>query len=142
MSRAVTAWLLVRAGGRLVGLPLARVVEVLEPGAVHAVPSRDPALRGVISVRGRLMPILDLAMLLDGADRPAVVDTGVVVEIGESRVCLLIEDAEEVLLGAGLPIPHGSTLPLAAAVARHHERLVPLLDLDALGTRIRETAPA
>ena len=141
MSRGAAAWLLVRAGGRLVGLALARVVEVLEPDAVHPVPSSDPAVRGVTSIRDRLLPVIDLGMLLggDAADRGGV---GVVVELGGTRLCLQVEDAEEVLLGAGLPIPHGATLPWAIAVARHRNRLVPLLDIDVLGTRIRETASA
>jgi chemotaxis signal transduction protein len=142
VSRGAAAWLLVRAGGRLVGLALARVVEVLEPEAVHPVPSRDPSVRGVTTVRGRLMPVVDLANLLGEASPDGPVSAGVVVELGGSRLCLQVEGVEEVLLGAGLPIPSGTTLPWAIAVARAQNQLVPLLDIDALGARIRETASA
>jgi chemotaxis signal transduction protein len=119
------------------------VVEVLQPGTAHPVPSREPAVRGIASVRGRILPVVHLGALLDGTACPAVRgETGVVVELDGRRLCLEVEDAEEVLLGAGLSVPDGSTLPWAAAVARYQGRLVPLLDLDALGARIRETASA
>ena len=142
MSRGAAAWLLVRAGGRLVGLALPRVVEVLEPEAIHPVPSRDPSVRGVTTVRGRLMPVVDLGLLLGEAGPGATAGAGVVVEVGGSRLCLQVDGAEEVLLGAGLPIPSGTALPWATAVARYQDQLVPLLDMDALGARIRETASA
>jgi len=143
MSRGGAAWLLVRAGGRLVGLALPRVVEVLPAGAAHPVPSREPAVRGITSVRGRILPVIHLGALLDGAACPAVpCETGVVVELDGRQLCLEVEGAEEVLLGTGLPVPDGATLPWASAVARYQDRLVPLLDLDALGARIRETASA
>jgi chemotaxis signal transduction protein len=141
VSRGAAAWLLVRAGGRLVGLALARVVEVLEPEAVYPVPSRDPSVRGVTTVRGRLVPVVDLGLLLGQAEQGGE-GVGVVVELGGSTLCLRVDGAEEVLLGAGLPIPNGTTLPWAIAVARYQNQLVPLLDIDALGARIRETASA
>jgi chemotaxis signal transduction protein len=143
MSRGGAAWLLVRAGGRLVGLALPRVVEVLQPGPAHPVPACDPAVRGITRVRGRIVPLVHLGALLEGTACPAVPgEAGVVVELDGRLLCLEVEQAEEVLLGTGLPIPDGATLPWASAVARSREGLVPLLDLDALGARIRETASA
>jgi chemotaxis signal transduction protein len=143
MSRRQGAWLLVRVSGRLVGLALARVVEVLPPATVHPIPSREPSVRGVTRVRGRLVTVVHLGALLDGAACPTVQgEAAVMVDVAGSRLCLELDGAEEVLLGAGLPIPHGTTLPWASAVARHRDALVPLLDLDALAARIRETATA
>ena len=144
MSGTGGAWLLVRAGMRLVGLALPRVVEVLEPGPVHPVPAADPAVRGITSVRGRILPVVHLGTLLEGGARPD--DAGecvvVVVDLGGRRLCLEVDAADEVLLGRGLAVPRGATLPWASAVARHEGRIVPLLDLDALGARITETASA
>jgi chemotaxis signal transduction protein len=143
MTRAASAWLLVRVGRRLVGLSLPRVAEVLEPGPVHAVPSADPAVRGVTSIRGRILPVIHLGALLEGGGCPAIQgETLVVVEMDGRRVCFEVEDAEEVFLGAGLPVTAAAALPWATAVARHGEGLVPLLDLDGIGTRIREAASA
>ncbi|MBA2457883.1 MAG: chemotaxis protein CheW [Gemmatimonadales bacterium] len=141
MRRADSAYLLVRAGGRRVGLPLAAVVEVLDPGAAYPVPALEPAVRGVVAVRGTLLPLVDLGALLAG--RPCAATRGgaaVVVQMDGRQLCLEVDDAEEVLRDAGLPVPAGAALPWAAGVARHPEGLVPLLDLTALGARITEAA--
>jgi chemotaxis signal transduction protein len=135
--------LLVRAGHRLVGLPLDQVVEVLDPGAAFAVPSRERALRGVAVVRGRILPLVHLGALLEGTPCPPDrSDTGVLVDLAGRRLCLEVEAAESVLYEAGLPVPSGNALPCASAVARTADGLVPLLDLAALGARISETSAA
>lgn len=134
-------WLLVRAGGRRVGLSLDQVIEVLDLGPVYPVPSTEPAVRGVTSSRGRIVPLIHLASLLDGrrvADSPG--GTAVMVRLGGRRVCLEVDDAEEVLREPGLPVPHDVSLPFAVAVARQADGIVPLLDLTAVGARISETA--
>lgn len=135
--------LLVRAGTRLVGLPLDRVVEVLDPGAAFPVPSLEPAVRGVAVVRGRILPLVHLGALLDDTVcPPGRSETGVLVELAGRRLCLEVEAAESVHYGASLPVPAGAALPWAAAVARTDGGLVPLLDLTALGARMLETTAA
>ena len=131
-------WLLVRAGERRVGLALAQVVEVLDLGPVHPVPTIDPAVRGVTSSRGRIVPLVHLATLLGGAGGQG--GTAVLMRLDDRRLCLEVDDAEEVLREPGLPVPTDVSLPFAVAVARRPDGLVPLLDLTAVGARIAETA--
>ena len=134
---------MVRAGGRLVGLPLDQVIEVLDPGAAFPVPSREPAVRGVAVVRGRILPLAHLGALLEDAAFPLDRnETAVLVELAGRRICLEVEAAESVLYAAGLPVPTGTALPWAAAVARTADGLVPLLDLTALGARMTEATAA
>jgi len=135
--------LLVRAGHRLVGLPLDQVVEVLDPGASFPVPCREQSMRGVAVIRGRILPLVHLGALLEGGPCPVErSNTGVLVDLAGRRLCLEVEEAESVLYEPGLPVPSGTALPCAAAVARTPHGLVPLLDLAALGTRISETSAA
>jgi chemotaxis signal transduction protein len=135
--------LLVRAGGRLVGLPLTQVVEVLDPGAAFPVPSVEPAVRGVSVIRGRILPLVHLGALLEGRPCPAErSELGVLVELGGRRVCLEVEEAESVLYERGMSVQTGSALPWAAGVARTADGLIPLLDLAALGARFSETTAA
>jgi chemotaxis signal transduction protein len=135
--------LLVRAGARLVGLPLTQVVEVLDPGAAFPVPSVEPAVRGVSVIRGRILPVVHLGALLEGRPCPTErSELGVLVELGGRRLCLEIEEAESVLYERGMPVQAGSALPWAAGVARTPQGLVPLLDLAALGARFTETSAA
>lgn len=143
MSRAGGGFLLVRTGDRRVGLELAHVVEVVQLGPVHPVPSREPAVRGVTELHGRIVPVLHLGALLDAADCPTPAGgLVVVVSMGGRRVCLEIDDAELVVREPALPVPPGSTLPWAIGVAQHSSGLVPLLDLTALGSRFMEASSA
>ena len=64
------ALLLVSAGGRQLAFRMADVIEVQEGGEVHRVPAGAPALRGVTTVRGRLVPQVHLGALLDQGTYP------------------------------------------------------------------------
>lgn len=135
MSRA--GYLLVRAEGKAYGLPLARVLEVGDLGDVMDVPRALAAVRGLTPLRGRLVPLIHLGALL--GDRAAPPDRGraaVLVELGSRVVAFEVDDADEVVREAALPVPRGEHLPWAAAVARRDSGLIPILDLDALGDRI------
>jgi chemotaxis signal transduction protein len=131
-------WLLVRAGDRRVGLALNQVIEVMDLGPVHPVPSTDPSVRGVTASRGRIVPLVRLSTLLWGSGGTG--GTAVLVGIDGRRLCLEVDDAEEVLCDPGLPVPPDVSLPFAVAVARLADGIVPLLDLTAVGARISETA--
>jgi chemotaxis signal transduction protein len=136
-------YLLVRAGARRVGLSLAQVVEVLDPGPTYPVPAIEPAVRGVTSVRGRILPLIHLGALLEGTSCPKTRgEVAIVVQVGGRTLCLEVEEAETVLKEPGLPVPPGTALAWAVAVARTDEGLVPLLDLTALGGRIKEDPAA
>jgi chemotaxis signal transduction protein len=132
-------FLLVRADGRRIGLPLAAVLEIVQLGEVRPVPVVAPAVRGVVAVQGRTLPLVDLAALLRGG-RPSTApgSTGVVVSLDGRRVCLEVEDAEALVHEPALPVPPGEVLPWAVGVARHGQDLVPLLDVAALGSRLVE----
>lgn len=140
MSRA-SGFLLVRAGERLVALPLAHVLEVTSVGQVHSVPAVDRAMRGLVTVHGRAMPLVHLGALLAGIPCPPTAgNVGVVIVVDGRQVCLEIEEAEILVREHALPLPPGETLPWAIGVARHGETLVPLLDLPALSSRLMEAA--
>jgi chemotaxis signal transduction protein len=141
VSSRAGGFLLVRAGGRLVGLPLVQVLEVITLGEVHAVPVIERAMRGLVAVHGRTMPLVHIGALLDCLPCPPGRGTvGVVIAVEGRRVCLEIDEAEILVREPALPVPPGETLPWAIGVARHAETLVPLLDLPALSSRLMEAA--
>jgi purine-binding chemotaxis protein CheW len=130
-------YLLVRVGGREVGLDVAEVLEVVDLAATFAVPSTDPAVRGVVAVRERLVPVVDLAAVLWGGESPgARGEVGVLARAGRQRICLEVDGAEAVLAEEVVPVPAGESLPWALGVARRDGKLVPILDLKSLGVRL------
>ncbi len=121
----------------MVGLPLEHLIAVAEIGEVHAVPSPEPAMRGVARLRAETMPVLHLGALLSGTGFPADRgQTGVVVEADGLHLCLEVDEADVVSRAAIMPLPPDASLPWARGVARTAEGLVPLLDLTALGARL------
>lgn len=141
MSRQESGFLLVRAGGRSVGLKLSHVIAVVQLGEVRPVPVVEQAVRGLVAMQGRMVPLVHLASLLQGTGHPEEVGTtGVVIMVEGKRVCLEVEEAEVLLHEPALPVPAGETLPWAIGVARHDGGLVPLLDLSALSSRLLEAA--
>lgn len=122
------------------GLQLADVLEVVALGDVHPVPVVEPAVRGVVAVQGRMVPLVHLGALLDGADQSLVPGgVGVVVTLEGRRLCLEVQEAELLVREPALPMPPGEALPWAVGVARYSDGLVPLLDLTALSSRLMET---
>jgi chemotaxis signal transduction protein len=134
-------FLLVRIGDRRVGLQLHQVLEVVQVGEVHPVPVRDNAVRGLVRIHGRLIPLVHLGSLLEGKAGPAEPgSTGVVIALTDRRICLEVDDAEVLAHEPVLPAPPGEALPWALGVARYGERLVPILDLPAISSRLMEAA--
>ncbi|HEV8510586.1 MAG TPA: chemotaxis protein CheW [Gemmatimonadales bacterium] len=138
-------YLLVRAQGKVYGLPVGRVLEVGDATEVLSVPRKLPAVRGLTPLRGRLVPLIHLGAFLTGTEAPAApsaVRTVVLVELGATgggggrQVAFEVDDVDAVVREQPLPVPRGQTLPWAVGVAEQESGLVPILDLDALGDRI------
>jgi purine-binding chemotaxis protein CheW len=80
-------------GGQEFALPLAAVLEVVTlPPEVAPVPRTDGAMRGVMALRNRLLPLLDVPVLL-GLDASAegAAPRVVVARLGEARVGLVVD---------------------------------------------------
>jgi purine-binding chemotaxis protein CheW len=122
-----------------VGIAVEAVIEVREPGELGAIPSLVPALRGVTTLRGQLMPVLNLAVLLGAEPGPSAVV--VVTDLGGRRIGLEVEDAD-IVVGAGMPLLSADeTLPWARAIAALPDQVyVPLLDLGTLAARLTEVS--
>ncbi len=133
---AVQGCLLVRAAGLRLGLPLDLVVAVIEPAELLPVPSREPALRGVINQRGRLVPVFALGELI--GQRPGQGDAAVdgdgaalvLAELAGVLVGYLVEEAEVVMHSGITFLPADETLPWARAIVGiPDDGYVPLVDL-------------
>lgn len=125
-------------GAEQYGLPVEQVREVVRYAPPRPVASELPWMRGVIGLRGRLVPVHDLAVRLGLAAVPAADPPPgaklVIVDAGDEPAGLLVDDVVEVLTvdEAQLEdVPSGS-----GRIARADDRLVLLLDAgDLLGDR-------
>ena len=115
-------------------LPVTSVQEIIHYTAPRAVASESAWIQGVISLRGKIIPVADLAarLGLSGATR----DGGkiVIVENGPVTAGVVVDDVDEVLtidenqLDA---VPAAGTEAIDGIV-KIDDRLIILLDLDSL----------
>jgi len=125
-------------GAEEYGLPVGQVREIVRYSEPRPVASDVPWMRGVVSLRGRLVPVHDLAARLGltpagaagAATAPPATAKLVIVETADEPVGMLVDDVVEVLTvdAAQLePVPSGE-----GTIARVGDRLVLLLDGEAL----------
>lgn len=132
--------LLVRSGGREIGLPLERVLEVGSIGQVDTVPGMARAVRGVTETRGRLVPIAHLGALLAGEGCPPLDEehTQVLALVKDQWLALEVDAADAAPADAILPPPEGSGLAAwVVGVVRRGKSWIPVLNLDALADKLR-----
>jgi purine-binding chemotaxis protein CheW len=121
-------------GSEEYGLPVDQVREIVRYSEPRPVASDVPWMRGVVSLRGRLVPVHDLAVRLGltpaALAAPPPTAKLVIVETAGEPVGVLVDDVVEVLTvdEAQLePVPSGE-----GRIARVGDRLVLLLDGDEL----------
>jgi purine-binding chemotaxis protein CheW len=79
-------------GPGLYGIEVDRVREVLKMPWISRLPRTPDFLLGVVNVRGRILPALDLRPLLAHQARPADEDSRLIsVRLGEAEVCLKVD---------------------------------------------------
>ena len=64
LHQAVSQYLVFFVSGMEMAVPLACISEIVQYERVSEVPGTPPYVRGVVHVRGRVIPVIDLAMKL------------------------------------------------------------------------------
>jgi len=131
--------LLVQTGGRRLGLPLHEVLEVSDVARVEPVPGAAPALRGITSARGRLVPLAHLGALVSGGRCPpaAAERTQVLATVADRWLALEVDDVDAAPDQEILPPPEGAGFASwAMGVVRLENQWIPILDLTVLAERL------
>jgi purine-binding chemotaxis protein CheW len=110
-------------------LPITHVQEIIRYTEPRGVASQTPWIKGVISLRGKIVPVYDLASRL-GLDCSGVASRIVMVESGEQMAGVIVGDVEEVLTLTSHDLDEVPAAGAACiqAIAKVGDRLVVLLD--------------
>src|SRR5579863_2090417 len=126
-----------RIGRETFGLPIALVREIVRVPEITSVPNAPDYIEGVINLRGRIIPIVDLRKRFgEKSFEPNKRNRIVVVEIENRRIGLMVNSASEVLRipPSEIEEPHDvfkeGELNYITGVGKLNGRLVILLDLD------------
>ena len=135
-------------GSEEYALPIGAVHEIIRFTEPRTVASDVPWIRGVIGLRGKIIPIFDLAsrmgVIADQAESDA--NKIVIVETGTGQAGIVVGDVEEVLTVTTdqlEDVPTADTETISA-IAKIGDRLVILLNAEGLfaGARVDELAAA
>jgi purine-binding chemotaxis protein CheW len=122
------------------GLDIARVFEIIRLQPITAVPQAPQFVDGVINLRGRIIPVVDLSVRF-GMPRSVATKASRIVVAGtrDTRVGLVVDGVSEVLMISDDAIEATPAAVTGAAdggalrgIARIGEQLVILLELDSL----------
>lgn len=131
-------------GGEEYGVSIQEVREILRVPDISRVPQAAPHVRGVINVRGQVLPVVDLRSRL-GLEPSDVTATSrvLLVETQERVVGLLVDGVSQVLRVPESTLDGGEEMAASSAdyvegLAQFDSRLIILLDI----TRTLETKAA
>jgi purine-binding chemotaxis protein CheW len=129
-------YLLFGVGGQEYGLEILRIREIIKARPATEVPRVPRFIVGVISVRGVVVPVLDLRLRFEGIPAsPAPASRCLIVARDDERFGLLVDDVRHVVrLGEADIEPPPPTLAgsdeFIAGIGRSGARMVVLLALD------------
>jgi len=127
----MTRWLIVRAAGRDIGLPVAVVDEVVEIETPLPAPAVGAGVRGLVPIRGRLVPVVHLASAVGiGAMSPEAGAIGVAVRVAERRLVMEVDEVIDLVVLPEEPLPRGWHGRWATNALRRGRDIVPVLDIE------------
>jgi purine-binding chemotaxis protein CheW len=115
-------------------LPIQQVHEIIRYSEPRSVASRAHWVRGVISLRGRIVPVYDLAARLGLASELTEQTKIVIVEVGSETAGVIVDGVEEVLTveDEQMQDAPGADTTLIDSIAKIDDRLVVLLKASAI----------
>jgi purine-binding chemotaxis protein CheW len=126
-----------RIGRETFGLPIAMVREIVRVPEITSVPNAPDYVEGVINLRGRIIPIVDLRKRFGQRSfEPNKKNRIIVVELGARAFGLIVNSASEVLRipPSEIEEPHNvfqeGELDYVTGVGKLNGRLVILLDVN------------
>jgi purine-binding chemotaxis protein CheW len=112
-------------------LPITQVHEIIRFTEPRSVASSDPSVRGVISLRGKILPVYDLATRLGMEHRSSDSEAKIViVETADDMAGVVVDDVEEVITIDSDALDEAPTAGGRGidGIAKIGDRLVVLLD--------------
>jgi purine-binding chemotaxis protein CheW len=129
-------------GSEEYALPITRVQEIIRYTEPRSVASQTPWIRGVINLRGKIVPVCDLAERLGLThERPEAAKI-VIIETEAGAAGVIVDDVDEVLTVSPDQLEDVPTADASYvdAVARVGDRLAILLNPDGLFTGVQIAA--
>lgn len=134
--------ILFKMGQEYYGLPISTVKEIIKPIPVTRVPKSPPFVEGVIDLRGRIVPIVNVRSMFGLDPLPLTEESRFVdIQLEGLNLAIVVEAVSEVVRIATKQIEPAPQLIAGVdgkylkGIARFEEKLVLLLDVDEVFAR-------
>lgn len=124
-------------GDELFGIGIERVVEILNIQKIFTIPGLPEFLAGVMSVRGNVVPVMDLRHRF-GLKSSGGKERIIIVSYGNEKISFLVDDLNEILslssdeIRTPPSIFKGFKTEYMTGLGKHGERIIILLNVDNL----------
>ncbi len=127
-----------RLAGEEYGIDIMCVQEIILPGAMTELPQVPEFIRGLINLRGSIIPVIDLRMRFGLKVSDQTDDSRVIVtEVGNRTVGIVVDAVSEVLRISSSQIDHASTVGTMGqayikGLVKLEQKLLILLEIESL----------
>jgi len=123
--------------GQTYGIDIASVFEIIKMEAITRVPRTPDFIEGVINLRGKIIPVIDLCKRFN-LDRPEITNSSriIIVDVGGNTIGMIVDAVSEVLritedsIEPPPPMIHGIEAAYLRGIAILGDRLIILLNLE------------
>ena len=128
-----------KIGDDIFGIGIERVVEILKVQKIFTIPGLPEFLSGVMSVRGNIVPVIDLRRRF-GIKPSGNKERIIIVRYGQEKISFLVDDIKEILslspeqIKTPPSIFKGFKTEYLTGLGKHGERIIILLNIDNLLT--------
>ncbi len=126
-------------GDTIYGLPLTNVIEIINVQAITKVPGTPSYVRGVINLRGGIMPLVDMRLKFGQPEREYDDQTNfIIAQLGDMQVALSVDRVSNVIKTDSVTsssLPQFSTVntnKYMTSVSRVGDRLVMCLNVETI----------
>lgn len=131
--------------GESYAVPISLVQEIIKPKQITHIPHTPDFLRGVVNLRGKIVPVVDLRMKMGlGGGEMTRLSRIVIVRLGEQNIGMFVDSVAEVRriedgkIAPASPLISGpADSDMLEGVANIDEKIVSILDI---GKALKESA--
>ncbi len=127
-----------RMADKAFALGVGRIVEILQDQECMLIPNMPDFLRGVIELRGRVIPVMDLRTRFGLKPNPAAKNRVIILKKGRERLGIRVDDVEEILqlenscISQPPSIFGGIESEYMESIAKTDRRMIVILNVDRL----------
>ena len=130
------------------GVGIAGVTEIVGMQRIMSVPDVPHYIKGVINLRGKVIPLMDVRLRFGMAERAYDERTVVIVmDVGEAPIGLIVDGVSEVLeippaqVGRHAQFGRSTSRPVISGIGRIGDRVAVLLDTEVLVSETDVSVP-